>query len=257
MSSAPPASTDRAAHWDRVFRTTPVDKASWHQARPETSLRAVHRAAGELTRSRSGEGTAEVRVLDAGAGASLLPDWLLRHNDQSGLKYRFKVTVLDISEAALGITRARLEKEQPGRLGDAGFVCADVAAYRPAVANQVDIWHDRAVLHFLLDTAAVAGYVKTMRDSMVPGRSFAFVETFAPDGPEKCSGLPVRRYSADELDAALNAAGKWLERVEEGREVHVTPAGKDQRFQWVLFRDVRDGGVRDGGSGSSRQGGRL
>jgi SAM-dependent methyltransferase len=162
----------------------------------------------------------DARIVDIGAGASTLVDGLLDGGYHD-------ITVLDLSEAALQVAQTRL-----GRKGEpVTWQVADVchADLEPA---SYDIWHDRAVFHFLTDAADRAAYVAQVRRSLRPG-GHVIVATFADDGPERCSGLPVVRYSAAQLHAAL---GPGFGLVESHREVHVTPARSQQVFTYLVCR---------------------
>ena len=134
--------------------------------------------------------------------------------------------VLDISEEALAAVRRRTAARSPAP----SFVVADLLSWTPA--RHWDAWHDRAVFHFLTDPDDRASYVATATRAVAPG-GIAVVATFAPDGPEQCSGLPTVRYDAEQLAAAFGV-GFDLERTE--REVHRTPSGGEQPFTWVVLR---------------------
>jgi 2-polyprenyl-3-methyl-5-hydroxy-6-metoxy-1,4-benzoquinol methylase len=156
-------------------------------------------------------------VIDVGGGASSLVDVLL----QKG----FQVTVLDISEPALDVARLRL-----GSKADAArWIAADVTAWLPS--KVYDVWHDRAVFHFLTDPTDRVKYLTALKAALRPG-GFAVIATFAEDGPERCSGLPVQRYSAAGLARELGEDFKLM-RVD--REEHRTPGGASQIFTWALF----------------------
>jgi len=206
---------DPKAHWERVWREKRPDEVSWHQRRPTHSLELI-------AASGAGPGTP---LVDVGGGASPLVDTLLEAGWQD-------LTVLDISGAALAHARARL--------GPAAtrirWVEADVTAWAPE-AGRYGLWHDRAVLHFLTTPETRARYVERLRTALRPG-GWAVIATFAPDGPERCSGLPVRRYDAELL---LETLGDGFELVEERRETHRTPAGAEQRFAWFLLRHKGSG----------------
>lgn len=198
----------RRAHWDGVYATKAVDQVSWYQPRPGTSLDLI---------ARTGLG-AGASVIDVGGGASLLVDALL----DAGYP---RVTVLDIAEAALGRARARLGQ----RAARVEWVAADVTAFRPE--RRFDIWHDRALFHFLVDERDRLAYREALGAALRAGGQ-AIIGTFAPDGPEQCSGLPVARYDAAGLASALGPGYRLLDVLAED---HVTPAGKVQRFQFCRF----------------------
>ncbi len=202
---------DARSHWERVYATQPADRVSWYQAEPAVSLELI--ALAGLP--------AGAAVLDVGAGASVLADRLV------ALGYR--VTALDVSGGALALLRAQLG----ARAGAVIFVEGDVGtAALPASAYA--LWHDRAVLHFLREPAQQQAYVHQLRRCLAPG-GHALIATFDLDGPVRCSGLDVVRYSPETLAALL---GPGLARVAERREVHVTPGGATQHFQYSLYRRV-------------------
>ena len=205
-------STERQAHWDAAYEGRAEQALTWFQERPEPSLGLImeHAAPGAA-------------VLDVGGGASRLPDALL----QAGYA---DVTVLDLSEVALSAARARL-----GARADAvRWICADVTEWEPA--RTYDLWHDRAVFHFLTGEAGRAAYVATLLRALRPG-GVAILSTFALDGPEKCSGLPVQRYSPETLAETLEALAPGAFRpIGALAHAHQTPSGRSQSFQVSLFR---------------------
>ena len=195
-------------HWQDVYRRKPADGVSWFAPRLETSL-ALLEAAG------LGPGS---RVLDAGGGASTLVDDLLARGVAS-------VTVLDLSDAALSVSRQRLGPRAAGVHWLAGDVCT-----APLGEGVFDLWHDRAVLHFL-DDAAAAAYVRQARRALAPeGR--LVIGGFAPEGPLRCSGLDVARRSPEAVAALF---GEGFELLESRRENHRTPGGIDQAFAWAVL----------------------
>jgi 2-polyprenyl-3-methyl-5-hydroxy-6-metoxy-1,4-benzoquinol methylase len=192
-----------------VYTTKGEQEVSWYQARPEVSLELI--ASASSARHAS--------VIDIGGGASRLPDTLL----EAGFA---DVTVLDVSEAALATSRARLGSAA-SRIN---WIAADVTMWEPT--RQFDVWHDRAVLHFLTDPADRAAYVETLLKALrLEGT--AIIGTFALDGPEKCSGLPVVRYDAAKLAQLLGAS---FTLVATKPHEHVTPWKSTQRFQFSVFR---------------------
>lgn len=203
---------DRHAHWEEVYRTKATDAVSWFQPLPRPSADLLDLVGAT---PRSG-------IIDIGGGASTLVDWLL----DKGFR---DVTVLDLSEAALAAARARLGKAA----STVTWIAADAIKWRPARAY--DIWHDRAAFHFLVDPDDRAAYVGRLRSALRPG-GHAIIGTFAPDGPEKCSGLRVERYDAERLSATL---GDGLRLLDSRRHDHVTPWGSVQHFHFGTFR--RDG----------------
>ena len=161
-------------------------------------------------------------VIDIGGGASYLVDSLaeLGYHDLS---------VLDISDDAL--SEVRLRRETSG--APVSFLRSDVTEWSPQ--RQYDVWHDRAVFHFMVTAENREAYLSAMRDAVAPG-GHVLLATFAEDGPEQCSGLPVQRYSVDEL-ATIAGAGFVLEASE--REIHTTPWGSQQPFNWVVVTRTR------------------
>jgi trans-aconitate methyltransferase len=201
--------SDRIAHWDKVYTTKSIDAVSWYQLRPAMSLELL---------AHSGLAK-DAALLDVGGGASVLVDFLLDDGFSD-------VSVLDIAAPALAAAKQRLGE----RAAKVKWLVADIAKWQPE--RSYDLWHDRAVLHFLTDEADRAAYAKVVNGALKPGGT-AIIATFAPDGPEKCSGLVVRRHSPADM-AELLGPGFVLE--EERREEHHTPGGSTQRFAWGRFR---------------------
>lgn len=200
--------TDLKQHWEDVYRQKAEDTVSWFQSAPEMSLAFIH---------ESGLGKHEA-FIDVGGGASRLVDHLLAEGYTD-------VSVLDIAEAALQKARDRLGTAA----GKAHWLATDVTQWRPTKSYR--LWHDRAVFHFLTDPAERAAYRRVLKSALAPGGT-AVIASFAPDGPERCSGLPVQRYSPESLAAELGPAF----RLRDSRaEDHLTPAGKLQHFQYSLF----------------------
>lgn len=201
---------DAKAHWEKVYRDKGPDQVSWFQAEARLSQALIAQAAPDRHAS----------ILDVGAGASTLVDGLLE------LGYR-RLTVLDLSAAALELTRRRLG----AGAAHVTLLEADVltAALAPAA---FDVWHDRAVFHFLTDAAARSRYIAQVRHAVRPG-GHVLVATFADDGPLRCSGLDVARYSADALHGVFGAD---FQLVTSTREDHVTPSGGHQAFVYCLCR---------------------
>ncbi|HEY0837180.1 MAG TPA: class I SAM-dependent methyltransferase [Azospirillum sp.] len=204
---------DRKKHWEDVYSRQASDAVSWYQRTPATSL--------SLIRASSAESAA--RVIDVGGGGSTLVDGLL------ALGYR-NLTVLDLAGTALAVARRRLGAAAVA----VEWVTADITSWRPAAP--FDIWHDRAVFHFLTDVSARQGYVTALIKGLKLGGT-AIIGTFALDGPERCSGLPVRRYSPETLTAEL---GSRFSLAETRHEDHITPGGKQQRFTWCRFVKVSE-----------------
>lgn len=197
-----------AQHWDHVFRTKDTRELSWNQETPDTSLAMIADTPGS--------------VIDVGAGSSTLVDELLADG-------RTDLTVLDISEAALELTRRRLAH----RAELVSFEVADITAWVPQ--RTYEVWHDRALFHFLTDPADQSRYADLATRAISPGGALV-LGAFAEDGPTHCSGLPTARYSAESL-ADRFPVGFDLE--EHKRETHETPARTEQPFSWVKLRRHR------------------
>jgi len=199
----------RKTHWDRVYQSNEDHEVSWYQPRPETSLQLIERC--ELSPS--------AQVIDVGGGTSRLVDCLL----DAGYS---KVGVLDVSETAL---------ERAGeRLGDRAaavqWIVSDATEYEPS--HRWDLWHDRAVFHFLVEEADRERYRETLLRSLEPN-GHVVMATFGPQGPERCSGLTVVRRDPDSLRRAL---GSEFELLENLIEEHKTPKGAVQEFLYCRFQ---------------------
>jgi len=203
---------DRKGHWNHVFETKPEQHVSWFEALPETSLRLLE-AAGL---------NAETCVLDVDGGDSRLVDHLVARGMDC-------LAVLDVSGAALAPARSRLGLQA----SIPTWLEADVTG--AWTLEPMDIWHDRAVFHFLTSPDDRQKYRRHLLQTLKPGGS-AIVATFSLDGPERCSGLPVQRYSPDTLSAEL---GPELEMIETLPHIHTTPWGSRQSFVYCRFRRVR------------------
>lgn len=196
-------------HWTRVYETKKPEEVSWYQPSAEVSLALVAESGVPSTAA----------VVDVGAGASTFVDGLLDRGFSD-------VTLLDLASPALEATRARLG----ARAAAITTVVGDVTAWSPP--KSYGLWHDRAVFHFLVDPAQRAAYREVLGKALAPGGT-AIVATFAADGPEKCSGLPVQRYSIEALAEELSPV---LELVSSRAQVHTTPWGSSQSFVYGLFR---------------------
>lgn len=199
-------------HWEKVYSSKATSAVSWFQPHADYSLDLIM-AAG-VARDSS--------IIDVGGGASTLVDDLL----SSGFT---NLSVLDLSAAALAAARNRLVF----RASDVQWIEADITK-ADLPANQYDIWHDRAVFHFLTSPEDRAAYVKAVIRSVKPG-GHVIVATFAEDGPAQCSGLPVMRYRADDLHAEFGDAFSLLN---HRKEAHHTPSGTVQQFVYCYCRRV-------------------
>lgn len=198
----------RQAQWESTYAAKGEHEVSWFQHSPQPSLALIEEFA-----------TPSSAVIDIGGGASRLADALLQQGFHD-------LTVLDLSSSALAIAKARI--------GGAGerirWIVADITTWEPT--RTYDVWHDRAAFHFLVAEPDRAAYLARLARALKPG-GHAIIGTFAPDGPERCSGLPVMHYDADGLVRTLGAA---FRPVRARRYEHVTPRGTPQAFQFGVFR---------------------
>jgi SAM-dependent methyltransferase len=200
---------DKTAHWENVYQTKSSTEVSWYEPDPKQSLDLILEAAGEK----------RGRVIDVGGGQSFLVDRLL----DSGFK---QVAVLDISSAAIEATKARLGE----RASHVEWMVADIT--QAESLGEFDIWHDRAVFHFITDSNDRKHYVELLRRSLPIGGHFV-VGTFAVSGPEKCSGLTIQRYDAKTMENTLRPS---FGSVKCGFYEHTTPIGKPQLFFFGIYR---------------------
>lgn len=208
--SAEKIELDRVAHWESVYSTKQTTEVSWFEAEPSTSLSLL-----ENLLPQGG------RIVDVGGGASFLVDRL-------AAKGNWDITVLDIASAAIEHTRKRLGNAA----AKVSWICEDVTT--STQLKKYDVWHDRAVFHFLTNPLERQAYLDRLNESLGSGGYF-IVATFAHDGPEKCSGLSVCRYSPEELASTLGHAFKL---VTSNRYNHLTPTGNTQRFTVAVFQKV-------------------
>ncbi len=179
--------TNPQAHWEHVYATKGEDEVSWFQDKPGISLELI----------RSTGATRDWSIIDIGGGMSRLVDALLDEGFTS-------LAVLDLSSSALAATRARLG----ARAEQVEWIAADVTMWTPR--KQYDVWHDRAAFHFLTDPADRLAYIARLKAALRQD-GHAIIATFAPDGPEKCSGLPVQRYDSASLQDTLGDGFELLE----------------------------------------------
>ena len=200
------------SHWENVYATKAATAVSWFQAHADLSLRLI---------AETGAST-DASIIDVGGGAWTLVDDLLARGYTS-------LCVLDLSAAALNAARARLGRDAE----QVRWIEGDITSIA-LPAHAYDLWHDRAVFHFMTDPEQRAGYLRSLDAAVAPGATIV-VATFAPDGPERCSGLVVDRYDAEGLVAALTEripARLLMAR----RQTHTTPWGATQAFTWVALR---------------------
>jgi SAM-dependent methyltransferase len=195
---------DPKAHWEHVYRTKRPEEVSWYRPHLEISIELIERAAPD-------RGAA---IIDVGGGEATLVD------DLRARGYR-DLSVLDVSSTALAAARERLGADA----SEVRWLCGDVTRY-PFLQRRYDVWHDRAVFHFLTDREDRAAYVRQAARAVKPG-GHVIVAAFGPAGPMQCSGLEVVRYDADALHDEFGAR---FQRVEHRTELHATPAGAIQQF---------------------------
>jgi SAM-dependent methyltransferase len=204
---------DRETHWDNVYRTKREDEVSWFQASPTLSLDLIHVAGVERDAS----------IIDIGGGASRLVDALVEEGFAN-------LAVLDVSEAATETAKARLGAHATG----VAWIVADVTKWEPS--RTYDLWHDRAAFHFLTAPEDRTAYAQRVLRAVRPG-GHVIIGTFALDGPERCSGLPVVRHDAESIGTVL---GPSFALIETRRDDHRTPMGGNQKFQFSRFQRVDD-----------------
>ncbi len=201
---------DTKSHWEKVYATKVPDAVSWYRAHLETSLTLIDRAASAHAAS----------IVDVGGGESTLVDDLLARGYQN-------ITVLDVSQTAIDVTKKRLgyAAEQ------VCWLVVDITKVQLA-PNTYDVWHDRAVFHFLTSAEERAAYVRQVAHAVRP-RGHVIVSTFGPEGPTKCSGLDVARYDADSLHEQFGARFRL---VDSAKELHQTSFGTTQQFLYCYCR---------------------
>ena len=197
-------------HWEKIYREKAPDAVSWYRAHLDASLGLIEKTAPQRDAS----------IIDVGGGESTLVDDLLAHG------YR-NITVLDVSQTAIDVTKGRLARAAERVHWVAGEITkADLA---PAA---YDVWHDRAVFHFLTAVEQRVAYVRQVGRAVKAG-GHVLVSTFGPEGPTKCSGLEVVRYDAEALHAEFGVRFRLLDSF---KELHQTPFGATQQFLYCLCR---------------------
>jgi 2-polyprenyl-3-methyl-5-hydroxy-6-metoxy-1,4-benzoquinol methylase len=197
------------AHWEKVYKKNAPTEVGWYQAHPSRSLEFI---------LKSGIGK-EANIIDVGGGASLLVDNLLKQ----GFRH---ITVMDIASGAIQHAKARIGDQA----GGVGWLEADVLQFQSH--QKFDLWHDRAVFHFLTEPEDRRKYIQVLNDALTLEGNL-IISTFSLDGPPKCSGLRVMRYSPESLSEEIGANFRLIESVEEA---HVTPSGVEQKFIFCRFR---------------------
>jgi 2-polyprenyl-3-methyl-5-hydroxy-6-metoxy-1,4-benzoquinol methylase len=201
--------SDRRAHWENVYQTRGEQEVSWFQDSPQPSLDLIARYATNK----------HAAIVDIGGGTSRLVDALLEQGFDS-------VSVLDLSQAALDAAQRRLGTHA----ANVQWIAADVTVWQPS--QRFDVWHDRAALHFLTEDRDRDAYLTRLHADVAPG-GHAIIGTFASDGPERCSGLPVQRYDPADL---AKVVGPAFELIDQHRHRHVTPRSVVQSFQFSVLR---------------------
>jgi 2-polyprenyl-3-methyl-5-hydroxy-6-metoxy-1,4-benzoquinol methylase len=201
---------DAKAHWEKVYKTRPPEEVSWYRPHLEMSLALIERAARDYGAS----------IIDVGGGESTLVDDLLARGYQ-------RISVLDVSQTAIEVTKKRLGPASE-RIH---WITADItqAELEP---RGYDVWHDRAVFHFLTEISQREIYVQKVAQAVKPG-GHVIVSTFGPEGPTKCSGLETVRYDEESLH---NQFGERFRLVDSSNELHQTPFGTTQQFLYCYCR---------------------
>jgi 2-polyprenyl-3-methyl-5-hydroxy-6-metoxy-1,4-benzoquinol methylase len=201
---------DARTHWEEIYTTKAPDQVSWYRPHLETSLGLILRAVSDRA----------VSIVDVGGGESTLVDDLLQEGFQN-------ITVLDVSQAAIDVNKARLGEKASG----VHWLVADITQVQ-LQPHAYDLWHDRAVFHFLTTKGQRAAYVRQLVQAVKSG-GHVIVSTFGPEGPTKCSGLAVVRYDAESLHSEFGARFRL---VESSKEIHQTPFGTTQQFLYCYCR---------------------
>jgi SAM-dependent methyltransferase len=197
------------AHWNQVYSTKAYDQVSWYRPHLETSLSIIR-----------GLTTPAAAVIDVGGGESTLVDDLLAAGYE-------QVTVLDVAETAIEFTKARLGP----KASRVNWVCADITTAELPAAS-FDLWHDRAVFHFLTEASARQAYVERVLAAVRPG-GYVLMATFGEQGPLKCSGLDIVRYNSTALHGEF---GERFQLLDSREELHQTPWGAPQQFLYCYCR---------------------
>ena len=198
------------AHWEKVYQTKAPDKVSWYAPHLDTSIKLIERAAPKR----------EARIIDVGGGESTLIDDLIHAQYQN-------LSVLDISSTAITFARHRLG-DAPDKVA---WYCADITS-ATLPESYFDVWHDRAVFHFLITDAAREAYLKNVAHAVKHG-GHVIISTFGLEGPDQCSGLDIVKYDAAGLHDTF---GKAFHLIESSTEIHETPFGTTQQFLYCFCR---------------------
>jgi 2-polyprenyl-3-methyl-5-hydroxy-6-metoxy-1,4-benzoquinol methylase len=199
---------NRKSHWEDIYHNKSPLEVSWYQKEPAISLQLINNA----------EISTDAAIIDIGGGASILVD----HLNERGFKH---LAVLDISGNALAYAKKRLASAAD----DIEWFEADITTFQSP--HQFDLWHDRAVFHFLTEANDRKRYIKTLKQTLKPG-GHLIMAAFAIGGPTKCSGLDIVQYDANKLLAEL---GNGFSLAEENTEIHLTPTNQEQQFAYFRF----------------------
>jgi len=198
---------DRKRHWDVVYQNKQPNEVSWTQDTPRTSLNFIH----------SFRLSKKANIIDIGGGDSKLVDFLLDEGYEN-------ITVLDISEKALDRAKARLGEKSY----KVTWVVSDIADFLPKI--KYELWHDRATFHFLTTRDQIKKYLETAKRNVT---GFLTIGTFSHNGPQKCSGLEIKQYNEEELQAQL---AQGFDKIRCITEDHITPFHTKQNFLFCSFK---------------------
>lgn len=198
------------AHWEQVYSTKPTDELGWYEPHLQTSLNWIRKLSLDI----------DTPIIDVGGGASTLVDDLI------DMGYR-NIDVLDIADKALSSSKARLGK----KAAQVTWLVGDVTSM-DLPTHYFELWHDRAVFHFLTQHEQQRKYLDNLLKALKPG-GHLIIGTFSPEAPPKCSGLPVQRYSLEQL---ANTLGRDFELKRHHKELHITPGGVEQMYLYCHFQ---------------------
>ena len=202
---------NRKEHWEKIYRTKPLEEVSWYEPTPETSLEFIEQFNLPTT----------AKIIDIGGGDCFLVDHLLK----KGFK---DITVLDISEAAIERAKRRLG----GSAEKVKWIVADAANFK--YTEQYDLWHDRAAFHFLTSDREITSYLETAQRAIKP-QGALIIGTFSEQGPKKCSGIEIKQYSEDSMTDLFK---KFFEKIRCITVDHRTPSGTKQNFVFCSFKRI-------------------
>lgn len=203
--------SDRKTHWENVFETKDTTKVSWHQPFPETSIKLIDKLNLPKT----------AKIIEIGSGDSFLADFLLERGYSN-------ITLLDISEKALAKIKVRLAENAL----NITFLTEDVTDF--STSTCFDIWHDRAVFHFLTKKRDIQKYVENVSDKLISG-GYLILGTFSTNGPDMCSGLQVQQYAEVQLTEIFK---NGFIKIDCFTEDHQTPSGACQNFLFCVFQKI-------------------